>query len=141
MFHLNVKVMPLNQLFFLIVLSLLLYSLIALQVTMALDMDVKCAVYRHSDDLNGDNVDVRIYLLGLKPNSTYTALVMPDHSPPQSVTVVTDYEGIFWSVAKIPHGDNNLLFKVNIYNGNNTKGTAIASGDDDAPCYGIDIKN
>ena len=131
-----------NHVCFWLVAFLLLISLPILRDTMALDMDVKCTVYRHSsDDVNGDNVDVRIFLLGLKPNSEYTALVMPDHSPASSVTVQTDYEGIFWSVAKIPNGDNNLSFKVEIYEGNNTNGNIIATGDDDAPCYEIDLNN
>ena len=61
-------------------------------------MDVKCAVYRGSDDKNGDNVDVRIFVLGLKNNTDYSAQVMPDHNPPVTVTTKTDSEGIFWVV-------------------------------------------
>jgi hypothetical protein len=104
-------------------------------------MDVKCTVFKHSDDDNGDNVDVRIFLLGLKPNTEYTAHVIPDHNPPSSVTTKTDYEGIFWTVAKIPNGENSLLFKVDIYEGNDTNGSVVAEGDDDAPCYPIQFKN
>src|SRR5919109_518551 len=83
----------------------LVIFLSSLPQTVALIMDVKCAVYRDDDDKNDDNVDVRIFLLGLKPNTRYTALVLPDHNEPSSVTVKTDYEGIFWSVAKVPNGE------------------------------------
>lgn len=100
-------------------------------------MDVKCTVYKQGDDEFGNNVDVRIFVMDLKPNSEYTAHVIPDHNQPSSVTTKTDYEGIFWTVAKIPHGENSLLFKVNIYKGNNTNGHVIIAGDDDAPCYPI----
>jgi hypothetical protein len=103
----------------------------------AIEMDVKCTVYEHSDDINGNNVDVRILVMGLQPNNTYTAKVMPDHNPPTSVTTETDYDGIFWVIAKIPNGEKSLLFKVNVYQGNNADGRLVSSGDDDAPCYGI----
>jgi len=99
-------------------------------------MDVKCTVYEHSDDLNGNNVDVRILVMGLRPNSTYTAKVIPDHNPPTSVTTSTDYDGIFWVIAKIPNGEKSIFFKVSVYEGN-PAARLVASGDDDAPCYGI----
>lgn len=112
----------------------------ALSETLAIDMDVKCAVYRDDSNTNGDNVDVRIFLLGLKPNTEYTAVVIPDHNQPITVTAQTDYEGIFWYVAKIPSGDLSLLFKVEIYEGNSTDGNIIVKGDDEAPCYEIDLQ-
>jgi hypothetical protein len=99
-------------------------------------MDVKCTVYEHSDDINGNNVDVRILVMGLQPNNTYTAKVIPDHNPPTSVTTNTDYDGIFWVVAKIPNGEKSILFKVNVYEGDKLT-RLVASGDDDAPCHGI----
>ena len=102
-----------------------------------LEMDVKCTIYENSDDENGDNVDVRILVLGLKPNNDYTAEVIPDHNLPTSVTDTTDYEGIFWAVAKIPNGEKSLLFNVNVYEGKETDGELVASGDDDTPCHTI----
>ncbi len=107
----------------------------------AIEMDVKCTVYEHSDDINGNNVDVRILLLGLQPNAKYTAKVMPDHNPPTTVTTKTDYDGIFWVVAKVPNGEKSILFNVNVYKGNNTSGQPVATGDDDAPCYNIASRN
>ena len=121
----------------LITASLVLISFPSFNLTRAIDMDVKCAVYRGSDDKNGDNVDVRIFVLGLKNNTDYSAQVMPDHNPPVTVTTRTDSEGIFWVAVKVPNGDKSTLFNVNIYQGNNTDGRIIATGDDDAPCYGI----
>jgi hypothetical protein len=115
---------------------LLTYS-ITNHFVQAIEMDVKCTVYEHSDDVNGNNVDVRILVMGLQPNNTYTAKVMPDHNPPTSVTTETDYDGIFWVIAKIPNGEKSILFNVNVYQGNNTDGQLVSSGDDDAPCYGI----
>ena len=100
-------------------------------------MDVKCAVYERSDDVNGNNVDVRILLMGLKVNYDYTAKVMPDHNPSTNVISKSDSDGIFWAVAKIPNGEKSLLFKVDVYEGNNTNGRLVASGSDDAPCFGI----
>lgn len=100
-------------------------------------MDVKCTAYENSGDQNGDNVDVRTYVLGLKANSTYTVRVTPDHNPPTTVTSITDQDGNFWAVAKIPNGDMSLLFKVDLYDGSTTMGNLITSGDDDAPCYTI----
>jgi hypothetical protein len=102
-----------------------------------IDMDVKCTVYEHSDDVNGNNVDVRILMMGLKVNSDYTAHVIPEHNPPTSVTTKSDSDGIFWVIAKIPNGEKSMLFNVNVYEGNNTDGRLVSSGDDDAPCYGI----
>ncbi|MGB8173257.1 MAG: hypothetical protein WCF01_11565 [Nitrososphaeraceae archaeon] len=103
----------------------------------ALDMDVKCAIYRHSDDLNGDNVDVRILVMGLKGKTDYTAEVIPDHNPNTTATTKTDSEGIFWIVIKVLNGEYSLLFKVNVYEGNGTDGKVVAIGDDDAPCTPI----
>jgi hypothetical protein len=101
-------------------------------------MDVKCTVYSHSDDVNGNNVDVRILVLGLRSNTEYTAQVTPDHNPPTSVSEKTDSGGIFWTVAKVPNGEKSILFKVNVYEGKDTaKEALVASGDDDAPCYTI----
>lgn len=102
-----------------------------------LEMDVKCTVYEGSDDKNGDNVDVRTFVMGLKENSSYTAEVIPDHNPSTTVTAKTDPEGIFWAVAKIINGEKSLLFKVNIYLGNGTVGQPVVFGDDDVPCYPI----
>ena len=100
-------------------------------------MDVKCTVYEHSDDVNGNNVDVRILVMGLKANNEYTAKVLPDHNPPTMVTAKSDSDGIFWVVAKVPHGEKSLLFDANVYEGNSTNGRLVSSGNDDAPCYGI----
>ena len=116
---------------------LILISSSTIYVTYSIDMDVKCTVYKHSDDENGDNVDVRIYVMGLKPSSDYTAKVIPDHNPSMAITSKTDYEGIFWVVGKVPNGEKSLLFKVNVYEGNGTQGNFVAKGDDDAPCDGI----
>lgn len=126
------------KLYYLIFATLMLISTSAVvSVTFAADMDVKCTVYKHSDDENGDNVDVRIYVMGLKPSSQYTAKVIPDHNPSETISTKTDYEGILWTVAKIPNGERSLLFKVNIYEGNGTTGSLVAKGDDDAPCDAI----
>jgi len=103
-------------------------------------MDVKCTVYEHSDDINGNNVDVRILVMGLKENHDYTANVLPDHNSPTKVTTKSDYDGIFWVVAKVPNGEKSMLFNVNVYEGNNTNGRLVSSGDDDAPCYGIPFR-
>lgn len=100
-------------------------------------MDVKCAIYRHSDDENGDNVDVRTLVLRLKDNTDYTAEILPDHNPNIIATTKTDSEGIFWIVVKVPNGEYSLLFKVNVYVGNGTEGRLVATGDDDAPCTPI----
>ena len=116
----------------------LIFTYVSTQsIVLGIDMDVKCTIYQHSDDVNGDNVDVRTFVMGLKGNSDYTAKVLPDHNLPTTITTKTDYEGIFWVVAKVPNGEKSLLFKVNVYEGNGTEGNLVASGDDDAPCYRI----
>ena len=122
---------------FFICASLILIYVSTQSILLGIEMDVKCTFYHHSDDVNGDNVDVRTLVMGLKGNSDYTAEVIPDHNPPTTITTKTDYEGIFWVVAKVPNGENSLLFKVNVYEGNGTEGNLVASGDDDAPCYRI----
>lgn len=129
------------------ILSIKLYSLIPALIivipssviceTFAIEMDVKCTVYKHSDDENGDNVDVRIFVMGLKPSSYYTAQIIPDHNQHLTITMKTDYEGIFWGVGKVPNGEKSLLFKVNVYEGNGTDRDLVAEGDDDAPCDGV----
>jgi len=101
-----------------------------------IDMDVKCTVYEHSD-VNGNNVDVRILVMGLKANNDYTAKVVPDHNPPTTVTTKSDSDGIFWVVAKVPDGEKSALFNVNVYEGEDTDGRLVSSGNDDAPCYTI----
>lgn len=112
------------------------------QSTFALgtDMDVKCTVYDHSDDINGNNVDVRILVMGLKENHEYTANVLPDHNSPTKVTTKSDLDGTFWVIAKVPNGEKSTLFNVNVYEGNSTNGKLAASGDDDAPCYNIPFR-
>jgi len=105
-----------------------------------INMDVKCTVYEHSDDINGNNVDVRILVMGLRDNSAYTANVLPDHNPPTKVTTKSDSDGTFWVVAKVLNGEKSILFNVNVYEGNNTEGRLVASGDDDAPCYTIPFR-
>lgn len=100
-------------------------------------MDVECAVYEHSDDVNGNDVDVRIFLQGLKADYDYTAKVTPDHNPSTNVTSKTDSDGIYWAIAKIPNGEKSLIFNVDVYEGKNTNGQFIASGSDNAPCFGI----
>ena len=105
-----------------------------------INMDVKCTVYEHSDDINGNNVDVRILVMGLKNNSDYTANVMPDHNPPIKVTTKSDTDGTFWVVAKVPNGEKSIIFNVKVYEGNSTQGRLVASGDDDAPCYTIPFR-
>lgn len=114
-----------------------LISLPGLYLTYAVDMDVKCAIYRHSDVENGDNVDVRTLVMGLKGNTDYTAQILPDHNPNTTSTTKTDSEGIFWIAVKVPNGEYSLLYKVNVYEGNGTDGRPVASGDDDAPCSPI----
>lgn len=100
-------------------------------------MDVKCTVYDNTDYVNGNNVDVRIFVMGLKEEHEYTLNVQPDHNPPTVVTVRTDHEGFLWTVARIHNGEKSLLFSVNVYEGNGTNGRLISSGNDDAPCYRI----
>jgi hypothetical protein len=101
------------------------------------DIDVKCTVYEQGDDANGNDVDVRILVMGLKPDNYYTANVLPDHNPPKTVTAESDFDGIFWIIAKIPNGERSTLFSAKVYEGNSTDGQLVASGDDDAPCYSI----
>jgi hypothetical protein len=127
----------LYRIYFLLFLPTLLISLSTINETQALEMDVKCAIYQHSDDENGDNVDVRILVMGLEGNTTYTAKVTPDHNPSVTSATRTDSEGIYWIVVRIPNGEYSLLFKVTIYEGNGTEGKVIATGDDDAPCAAI----
>jgi hypothetical protein len=131
----NFLIMILVSFTFTIILSLTLQ----IHFVYGLEMDIKCAVYENSDDENGDNVDVRILAIGLNGNSDYTAEVIPDHNFPTSVTSKTDYEGIFWAVAKIPNGDKSLLFNVNLYEGKDINGALVASGNDDTPCYPISL--
>ena len=121
----------------LILALLIIITLSFVCVIFAIDMDVKCTVYKHSDDVNGDNVDVRIFVMGLKPSTDYTAKVVPDHNPSITLTTKTDYEGILWAVGKIPNGEKSLLFKANVFEGNGTDGNLVAMGDDDAPCDDI----
>ena len=102
-----------------------------------IDMDVKCTVYENKDDLNGNDVDVRILVMGLKADKIYTVKVLPDHNPPTTVTTKSDSDGIFWVVAKILEGEKSTLFNVNIYEDINANGRLVSSGNDDAPCYPI----
>lgn len=103
----------------------------------AVQMDVKCTIYEHSDDVNGNNVDVRILVMGLEKNQEYRANVVPEHNPPTNVTTKSDSDGIFWAIAKIPNGEKSLQFDVSLYKGNDEDGVVIASGNDDAPCHQI----
>ena len=121
-----------------LVTSIILYGNIAF--AQGINMDVKCTVYEHSDDINGNNVDVRILVMGLKENSDYTANVLPDHNPPTNVTTKSDSDGTYWVIAKVPNGEKSILFNVNVYEGNSTVGKPVASGDDDAPCYNIPFR-
>ena len=63
----------------------------------------------HSDDKNGDKVDVRIFVLGLKPITDYFVIVKADHNPRTSLVSKADFEGLFWAVVKIPMG-NGAVF-------------------------------
>ena len=120
--------------------AMVLSSLLQIPFVYGLEMDVKCTIYEDSgDDENGGTVDVRILVLGLKPNNDYTAEVIPDHNLPTSITATTDYEGIFWTVVKIPNGEKSLLFNVNVYEGKDIDGELVASGDDDAPCHPLPL--
>lgn len=121
----------------LIFIEFFITSLLPISNAKGIKIDVECTVYEHSDDVNGNNVDVRIFLLALKANYDYTAKVTPDHNPPTNVTSKSDSDGIFWAVAKIPNGEKSLLFSVNIYEGNETNGLLVASGNADAPCFNI----
>jgi hypothetical protein len=117
--------------------TMILSLLLQIHLVYGIEIDVKCTIYKNNDDENGDNVDVRIFVIGLKGNKDYTAEVIPDHNLPTSVTAKTDYEGIFWVVAKIPNGEKSLLFNVNLYEGKAIGGDLVASGDDDTPCHSI----
>ena len=96
-----------------------------------LDIDVRCTIFE-----NG-RVDIRIYVLGLKPNSFYTAKVVPDESPALNVTGRSDSQGIFWEVAKVNDGDRDSVFNVTLYEGQNTSGRILVHGDDREPCHQI----
>jgi hypothetical protein len=122
---------------FIVAMTLSLSLLLQTNLAYSAEMDVKCAIYKNSDNEKGDNVDVRILVIGLQGNNDYTAEVIPDNNPPTSVTSETDYEGIFWAVAKIPNGEQSSLFNVNLYEGKGIDGALVTSGDDDSPCYGI----
>jgi hypothetical protein len=98
-------------------------------------MDVKCTQYE-----NGD-VDIRIFVMGLKPNNDYTTKIIPDHNPPFSVTASTDSEGILWVVPKIVNGGTSLDFKARVYEGKSDLDPLVISGDDDAPCRSLTINH
>lgn len=117
--------------------AMIFSSLLQIHLVYGVEMDVKCTIYENSDDENGDLVDVRIFVIGLKANNDYTAEVIPDHNLPTSVTTKTDYEGIFWAVAKVPNGEKSIMFNVNLYEGNGIDGDLVVSGDDDTPCHPI----
>jgi hypothetical protein len=117
--------------------AMILSLLLQISLVYGVEMDIKCTIYENSDDENGDNVDVRILAIELKGNNDYTAEVIPDHNLPTNVTDKTDYEGIFWAIAKIPNGEKSLLFKVNLYEGKDIDGDLVVSGDDDTPCHPI----
>jgi hypothetical protein len=122
---------------FIVAMTLSLSLLLQTNLVYSAKMDVKCAIYKNSDNEKGDNVDVRILVIGLQGNNDYTAEVIPDNNPPTSVTSETDYEGIFWAAAKIPNGEQSSLFNVNLYEGKGIDGALVTSGDDDSPCYAI----
>ncbi len=122
---------------FLVAMTLSLSLLLQTNLVYGAQMDVKCAIYKNNDNEKGDNVDVRILVIGLQGNNDYTAEVIPDNNPPTSVTSETDYEGIFWAVAKIPNGEQSSLFNVNLYEGEGIDGDLVTSGDDETPCYVI----
>jgi hypothetical protein len=96
-----------------------------------LNMDVRCTIFEN------DNVDVRVYVHGLKANSFYTAEVVPDESPALNVTGRSDSQGIFWAVAKIYNGDMDSVFNVTLHEGQNTSGRILVHGDDREPCHQI----
>jgi len=96
-----------------------------------LDIDVKCTIF------DNDNVDVRIYVPGLRANSFYTAEIVPDKSPAVSVTGESDSQGVFWAVAKVNNGDKDSIFKVTLHEGTNASGRILAYGDDREPCHQI----
>lgn len=98
-------------------------------------MDVKCTQYE-----NGD-VDLRILVIGLKPNNDYTTKITPDHNPQFTATSKTDSEGILWVVSKIINGGISLDFKAAVYEGKDMSGSVIITGDDDAPCRPLPINH
>lgn len=118
---------------------LLIFSPVLLSVSYpnvdGIHMDVKCTLYG-----NGD-VDLRIFVIGLKPDSQYTAKIMPDHNPPFSVITKTDSEGILWVVSKILNGAISLDFMASIYEGKGTSEIVVIAGDDDAPCKPLPIND
>ena len=115
----------------LVILTIGLMSLPPYHEISGLNMDVKCALYK-----NGD-VDVRVYVMGLKSNTHHVVKIIPDHNPPTSTIANTDSYGILWVVSKVTGGEISLLFNVKVYQGNSTSGQIVASGSDDAPCYGL----
>jgi hypothetical protein len=96
-----------------------------------LDIDVKCTIFEN------DDVDVRIYALGLNANSYYTAEVVPDESSPLNITGVSDSQGIFWAVAKVNNGNRDSIFNVTLHEGHNASGRIVIYGDDREPCHQI----
>jgi hypothetical protein len=129
-----------NSVSLILVLVILLLLLSAFFMKMGnqaygLDIDVKCTIYEN------DDVDVRIYVLGLKANSLYTAEIAPDKSPTISITGESDSQGTFWAVAKVNNGDENSIFKVTLHEGKNTSGPIIIYGDDREPCHQILTSN
>ena len=138
----NRKSSMMTMIIFSFIFAMMLPPLLQIPLVYGLEMDVKCTIYEENsgdDENGGGTVDVRILVLGLKGNNDYTAEVIPDHNPPTSITATTDYEGIFWVVAKIPNGEKSLLFKVNLYEGKDIDGNVVASGDDDAPCHPLPL--
>ncbi|HJR84313.1 MAG TPA: hypothetical protein VJ772_02985 [Nitrososphaeraceae archaeon] len=99
-------------------------------------MDVKCTLYKNND------TDVRIFVMGLKGDTAYTAEVKPDHNPPFTVTSKTDPQGILWIVSKVQNGGISLDFKVTVYEGKEVSNPVVViKGDDDAPCRPLSIKD
>jgi hypothetical protein len=119
---------------FLIILSPFLLSVSYPNVD-GIHMDVKCTQYG-----NG-NVDVRIFIMGLKASTEYTIKITPDHNHPLTFTDKTDSQGILWTVSNVPNGGISLDFKVSIYEGENVSNSVVVAGDDDAPCRPLTIKD
>lgn len=113
------------------------FLLMCCTVEASVEIDVKCTIYSQIENPEGNDVDVRTFVLGLKANTEYISQVIPDHNPPTNVTTKTDPEGIFWSVAKIPNGEKSTLFKVKVFEVGDLDERLIASGDDDEPCHDI----
>jgi hypothetical protein len=77
----NRKSSMMTMIIFSFIFAMMLPLLLQVPLVYGLEMDVKCTIYENSDDdENGGTVDVRILVLGLKPNSDYTAEVIPDHN-------------------------------------------------------------